>query len=76
MADGITYELKRHVATLSTSTSGWTKELNFISWNGRDPKFDVRDWSPDHEKMSKGLTFTVDEMTELCKALMDELGPA
>lgn len=75
MAD-LSFEIKSHIATLSTSPKGWTKEFNIVSWNGREPKYEVRDWSPDHSKMGKGATFTIEELTELCKALMDELGPA
>lgn len=56
------YEIKKHIGALSTSPSGWTKELNLISWNDRDPKYDMREWSPDHSKMGKGITLTADEM--------------
>ena len=54
---------------LSTSSKGWTKELNLVSWNGRDPKYDLRDWAPDHEKMGKGITLTEEELSELKKIL-------
>ena len=59
------YEIIEKLGVLSTNQSGWTKELNLISWNGRPPKFDIRDWSPDHEKMGKGLTFSNEELKEL-----------
>ena len=59
------YEIIENLGILSTNQSGWTKELNLISWNGRPPKFDIRDWSPDHEKMGKGLTFSNEELKEL-----------
>lgn len=65
------YEIIESIAVLSTSPSGWTKELSLISWNGREPKFDIRDWSPDHEKMGKGLTFTNEELQELQVALSE-----
>ena len=48
---------------------GWTKELNLISWNGRDPKYDIREWAPDHEKMGKGVTLSKDEMAALQEAV-------
>lgn len=47
----------------------WTKELNIISWNGRLPKYDIRKWSPDHTKMSKGITLSQDEMRMLAGAM-------
>lgn len=63
------YEVIEELGVLSTNQSGWTKELNLISWNGRPPKFDIRDWSPDHEKMGKGLTFSNDELQALQEIL-------
>ena len=61
----IRYEIVQQFGLLSTSTSGWAKELNMISWNDREPKFDIRDWSPDHGKMGKGVTLTLDELLTL-----------
>lgn len=58
----IKYEIKETVGTLSENNKGWTKELNLISWNDRDPKYDLRDWAPEHEKMGKGVTLTVEEL--------------
>ena len=57
-----TYEIVESVAVLSENPKGWTKELNLISWNGRDPKYDIREWAPDHEKMGKGVTLSKEEM--------------
>ena len=57
------------IAVLSESSKGWTKELNLISWNDRDPKYDIREWSPDHEKMGKGVTLSNEEAAILKKAL-------
>jgi len=70
MAD-FSYEVIEEIGILSTSGSGWTKELNLISWNGRPPKFDIRDWSPDHEKMGKGVTLTNDDIKVLKELLKD-----
>lgn len=71
MAD-FNYEIIETLGELSTSSSGWTRELNLISWNGRPPKYDIRDWSPDHEKMGKGLTLTEEDMAAL-KSLLDDM---
>jgi len=65
----IKFEIKETVGTLSQSPKGWNKELNLISWNGKEPKFDLRDWAPEHEKMGKGVTLNVEEL----KALRDLL---
>lgn len=63
------YEIIKTVGTLSESPKGWTKELNLISWNEREPKYDIRDWSPDHEKMGKGITLTQEELAKLGEAI-------
>lgn len=65
----IVYEIVEKIAVLSESSKGWTKELNLISWNDRDPKYDIREWSPDHEKMGKGVTLSNEEAAILKKAL-------
>lgn len=65
----IKYEIIEKVAVLSESAKGWKKELNLISWNGRDPKYDLREWAPDHEKMGKGITLSTEEIIELKKGL-------
>jgi len=70
MAD-FKYEIIEEIGVLSTNQSGWTKELNLISWNGRPPKFDIRDWSPDHEKMGKGLTLSNEELHALQELMND-----
>lgn len=55
MKEEFSYEILEEVAVLSENARGWRKELNLISWNGRPPKFDLREWAPDHEKMGKGI---------------------
>jgi len=68
MAD-ITFEITEEIGVLSESAKGWTKELNLVSWNGRPPKYDIREWSPNHEKLGKGMTFTEEEMAALHQLL-------
>ena len=63
------FKITKHIATLSTSAKGWTKELNLVSWNDKEPKYDLRDWSPDHSKMGKGLTLSGEEIKSLKDAL-------
>ena len=64
MAD-FKYEIIEELGILSENAKGWRKELNRISWNGGAPKYDIRDWSPDHEKMGKGVTLTEEELAAL-----------
>jgi hypothetical protein len=68
MAD-IKYEIVKKVGVLSKSASGWAKELNLISWNDREAKYDLRDWSADGEKMGKGVTLSKDELLALKELL-------
>lgn len=65
------FEITEQIAVLSESSTGWTKELNLISWNGREPKYDIRDWSPNHEKMGKGLTLNKEEIDILKRVLFE-----
>lgn len=62
-------EIIEHIGVLSTSEKGWRKEVNVISWNDGPAKYDVRDWSPDHDKMSKGVTLTPQEFIQLKELL-------
>lgn len=66
----IEYEIIEEIGVLSENARGWRKELNKVSWNGRPPKYDIRDWSEDHEKMGKRITLT-DEEAEALKKLLD-----
>ena len=69
----IQYEIVKEVAVLSASDSGYKKEINLISWNGNEPKYDIRSFSLNREKCGKGITLTVDEAAALLKALQKEL---
>ena len=69
MAD-IKFEIKQSVGTLSESARGWKKELNLLSWNDKEPKYDIRDWDAEHLKMGKGVTLTSDELKKLRDVLI------
>ena len=69
----IQYEIVKEIAVLSASDSDYTKEINLISWNGKEPKYDIRSFSPNREKCGKGITLTADEAAALLKALQKEL---
>ena len=68
MAD-IKYEIKETVGVIAESAKGWKKELNLISWNGKEAKYDLREWAPDHEKMRKGVTLSNNELKALKELL-------
>ncbi len=69
------FEVKRHIGLLGEGLKGWRKELNLVSWNEREPKLDIREWSPDHQKMGKGVTLTKEEAGKLAELLKSYLAP-
>ena len=68
----IKYEITKKIGVLSQAPSGWAKQLNLISWNDRDAKYDIREWSPDGEKMGKGVTLSKEELMAL-KELLNKI---
>ena len=66
------YEIIKKIGVLSKSASGWSKELNLISWNERDAKYDIREWSADGEKIGKGVTLSKEELLAL-KELLNKI---
>lgn len=70
MAD-VKYKIIETLGVLSESNKGWKKELNLISWNDRPPRYDLRDWDPEHKKMGKGTTLSKEELLALKKILAE-----
>lgn len=66
----LTFEITKELGVLSENAKGWTKELNMVSWNGREAKYDLREWSPDHTRMGKGITLTQEDIDAL-KAILN-----
>lgn len=73
MAD-FKYEIQEKLGVVSESSNGWTREFNLISWNEGNPKYDLRDWAPDHAKMGKGIGLTKDELETLYGLIGKVLG--
>jgi hypothetical protein len=71
MAD-IKFEIQEELGSISESPKGWKKELNLVSWNGNQAKYDLREWSPNHDKMGKGVTLSVEEIRAL-KEILNKL---
>ncbi|MBO6009169.1 YdbC family protein [Ruminobacter sp.] len=67
----IKFEIVEEIAVISENPKGWRKELNRVSWNNAAPKYDIRDWAPNHEKMGKGVTMTQEELNSLRQALQN-----
>lgn len=68
----IKFEIIQKIGVLSKTASGWEKQLNLMRWNDRDPKYDIREWAPDGEKMGKGVTLSKEELMAL-KELLNKL---
>ena len=71
--DDFKFEIINEIGVLSSTKKGWTLELNRVSWNGKEPKYDIRQWSPDHTKMGRGVTLTEEELRNLAKLLNKEV---
>ena len=67
----IKYDVKEHIGVIKTFNTGWTKELNLISWNDGNPKYDIREWDMNHEHMTRGITLFPDEMESICNLLQE-----
>ena len=66
---GIKFDIQENFGVISETSNGWRKELNLVSWNDREPKYDLRDWNENHDKMGKGITLTRDELDKLKETL-------
>lgn len=72
MADDFTFSIEKNIGIISSGKGGWNLELNMVSWGGRPAKYDIRSWSPDHEKMGKGIALTQEEITTL-KSILENI---
>lgn len=72
MADDFSFEIVENLGIVSEGKGGWKLELNLVSWGGRPAKYDLRSWSPDHQKMGKGSTLSKEELVAL-KDLLNQV---
>ena len=70
----ITFRMEMPIAVLSRNERGYTKEINLVSWNGAEPKYDIRNWHPGRERSGKGITLTKEEIINLMDAMEEVLG--
>ena len=56
------YTIYKHIGTISKPNNGWIKELNYISWDDREPVYDIRTWNSEHTEYGKGVTITAGQM--------------
>ena len=66
----ISYRIIANVGILAKRPNDWSKEVNIVSWNEGPAKLDISEWSPDHDKMSKGITLTADEAQRLVDSVL------
>ena len=67
-----TYEIQEQIGVLSQNTNGWSRQINKISWNGREAKYDIRDWAPNNEKMGKGISLSMEEL-QILKDILNSM---
>lgn len=65
----VTFEIVESLGVIAEYPTGWKKELNLVSWNGGGVKYDIRDWDPSHEHMSRGVTLHEKEMRQIIELL-------
>lgn len=66
----IVYDIKKRLGVISKLGNGWTKEINLVSWNGGEPRYELRSWSPDHRRMGRGISFDGEELVSLREILV------
>lgn len=75
MANDFSYEVTEEIGVIGNPTpSGWTTQLNLVSWNGKEPKLDIRSWNEDHSRMGKGISLSMEDAKELANLLNSYLG--
>lgn len=67
----IVFEVVESIGVIKTYPTGWSKEINLVSWNGGAAKYDIRDWDHKHERMSRGITLHKDEMKKMLELFKD-----
>lgn len=73
MSNEISFEITKRIGVIKTYPTGWSKEINMVSWNGGQAKVDIRDWDESHEKMSKGITLTKEEFRDMIQVVKDRM---
>ncbi len=68
------FKVVHHLGVYGRSAKGWTKEANVIEWNGNRAKLDLREWDPEHTRMSRGITLHKQEMLYLLQILLKNYG--
>lgn len=68
----VAYEIVERIGVINRYPTGWSKEINMVSWNGGAAKYDIRDWDPDHERMSRGVTLTEQEFARMMNHVLEK----
>lgn len=69
--ESVEFKLISRIGTLANYQTGWNKEINIVAWNGGVPKYDVRDWNPEHDRMTRGVTLHEEEAKKLVEILTE-----
>lgn len=72
--DVVRFEFLEHLGVIAEKDTGWKKEVNLVAWNGGEAKIDVREWDPEHRRMSKGITLKEEEAEAMTVVLAERYG--
>ena len=67
----VTYDIVKHIGVINETPRGYRKEVNLVSWNGAEPKIDIRDWSQDHKRMSKGIALRKEDAQKAAEMILE-----
>ena len=59
-----TYDIKESFGSIGES-GAYSTQLNLISFNNKEPKYDIRKWDIENDKMLKGISLTKEELVAL-----------
>ena len=64
----IKMEVIEKCGVIMERNGGYSLELRYVSWNGKDPKYDIRPWKMNddgNEICGKGITLSGEELEKL-----------
>ena len=70
----VSFEVKEIIGVIGEKQNGWTKEVTLTSWNGGQPKIDIREWDPNHERCGRGITLPEEEARRMTEILIERFG--
>ncbi|MBR3295469.1 MAG: hypothetical protein IKI62_04395 [Clostridia bacterium] len=67
------FTIHKKIGVVSEKPNGWTLELNIVSFNGRDAKYDLLEWRNDHTELRTGARFSESDLKPLMELIRKHL---